>query len=72
MTADDEGYGRYEPIAYVSPYTYESFLMVLQNLSREEAKKVVDKIYFDQYGVSREEYAKQLQEEFKNLKWGTK
>jgi len=43
--------------------------MIYNKITRKEAKKLVDKMYLEQYGVSREEHRRQLEEEMKNLKW---
>jgi hypothetical protein len=53
----------------ISPHEYESLLMYYNNISREEAKKIVDQAYFKQYGVTREEHRKQSEEFWKNFDW---
>jgi len=55
----------------IHPKAYEDLLVYMGNMTREKAKEVVDKLYLEQYGISREERAKQLEEEWKNLKWET-
>lgn len=59
-------------LGYIHPNTYEAFVMVLGGRTKEEAKKIVDKIYFEQYGVTREEGQRQVEEEAKNFKWTVK
>ena len=52
----------------INPYDYESLLMIYNKITRKEAKKLVDKMYLEQYGVTREEHQRQLEEELKNFK----
>jgi hypothetical protein len=53
----------------INPYDYESLLMIYNKITRKQAKKLVDKMYLEQYGVTREEHRKQSEEFWKNFDW---
>lgn len=53
----------------IHPSTYEALLIGLCNCTKEEAKKIVDKLYIEQYGISREEHRKQIEKEWHEFDW---
>lgn len=57
---------------FISANTYEALLITLGGLSKEKAKKIVDKLYLEQHGISREEFRKQSKERLENCKWESK
>jgi len=58
---DDWWCGGQYPLLLISPNDLEAYLMTINNISKEAAKKIVDEMYKERYGISREEHRQQLQ-----------